>query len=76
ECSWCPRLEMFSRGKRPGWTAWGNQADETYEPTWDTYKHNSATERRPGPLSATEIIDLRQWSRDTALELERRRKAG
>jgi N6-adenosine-specific RNA methylase IME4 len=23
-CSWGPRLEMFSRGKRRGWTVWGN----------------------------------------------------
>ena len=44
-CSPGPRLEMFSRGTRKGWTAWGNQADESYEPTWDTYAHNSATDR-------------------------------
>ncbi|QLC24649.1 S-adenosylmethionine-binding protein [Parasphingopyxis algicola] len=42
DCSWGPRLEMFSRGKRRGWTAWGNQADDAYEPTWDTYNYNSA----------------------------------
>jgi len=42
DCSWGPRLEMFSRGKRPGWTVWGNQADESYRPTWDTYSYNSA----------------------------------
>ena len=46
-CSWGPRLEMFSRGKRRGWTAWGNQADDDYKPTWDTYSYNSAT-----PLAA------------------------
>jgi len=40
-CSWGPRLEMFSRGKRHGWTAWGNQADHDYTPTWDTYSYNS-----------------------------------
>jgi N6-adenosine-specific RNA methylase IME4 len=40
-CSWGPRLEMFSRGKRRDWTVWGNQADETYKPTWDTYSYNS-----------------------------------
>jgi N6-adenosine-specific RNA methylase IME4 len=44
DCSWGPRLEMFSRGKRPGWTVWGNQADESYEPTWPTYSYNSAME--------------------------------
>lgn len=44
-CSWEPRLELFARGPRPGWTVWGNQAD-AYEPTWKTYPHNSAAERR------------------------------
>lgn len=42
-CSPGPRLEMFSRGTRKGWTVWGNQADESYEPTWDTYSHNSTS---------------------------------
>ena len=41
-CSWGPRLELFSRGKRPGWQVWGNQADDGYKPTWDTYGYNSA----------------------------------
>lgn len=45
-CSPGPRIELFARGSRPGWTVWGNQADEGYEPTWKTYAHNSATERR------------------------------
>ena len=45
-CSAGPRLEMFSRGIRPGWTTWGHQADDTYEPTWATYGHNSATDRQ------------------------------
>lgn len=44
ECSWGPRLEMFSRGKRRGWTVWGNQADESYKPDWPTYNYNSALE--------------------------------
>jgi N6-adenosine-specific RNA methylase IME4 len=43
ECSWGPRLELFSRGKRKGWTVWGNQADESYEPDWTTYRYNSST---------------------------------
>jgi len=41
-CSWGPRLEMFSRGKRRGWDVWGNQADDAYKPTWDTYGYNSS----------------------------------
>lgn len=45
QCSWGPRLELFARGPREGWEVWGNQA-EAYEPTWKTYKHNSAAERR------------------------------
>lgn len=40
-CSWGPRIELFSRGTRPGWTVWGNQADEDYAPNWSTYKFNS-----------------------------------
>ena len=39
-CSNGPRLEMFARGPRLGWTVWGNQADE-YTPTWDTYSNHS-----------------------------------
>lgn len=40
-CSPGPYLELFARGTRPGWTFWGNQADETYRPTWKTYAYNS-----------------------------------
>lgn len=44
ECSWGPRLEMFSRGERRGWTVWGNQADKDYKPDWKTYAYNSTLE--------------------------------
>jgi N6-adenosine-specific RNA methylase IME4 len=44
KCSRGPFLEMFSRGKRRGWTAWGNQADHDYKPTWDTYGYNSSVD--------------------------------
>jgi len=27
-CSWGPYLELFARGKKTGWTTWGNQAEE------------------------------------------------
>lgn len=40
-CSPGPFLEMFARGKRDGWTIWGNQADETYSPSWATYSNHS-----------------------------------
>jgi N6-adenosine-specific RNA methylase IME4 len=33
-CSPGPRIELFARGTRPGWTVWGNQADQNYQPTW------------------------------------------
>jgi N6-adenosine-specific RNA methylase IME4 len=45
-CSPGPYLELFARGARSGWAVWGNQADESYEPTWPTYVFNSAAERR------------------------------
>ena len=41
-CSPGPYLELFARGERPNWAVWGNQADETYAPTWKTYSYNSA----------------------------------
>jgi N6-adenosine-specific RNA methylase IME4 len=40
-CSPGPYLELFARGERPDWAVWGNQADETYAPTWATYKNHS-----------------------------------
>ena len=45
-CSPGPRVELFARGVRAGWSAWGDQAGTNYEPTWDTYAHNSASERK------------------------------
>jgi N6-adenosine-specific RNA methylase IME4 len=44
-CSSGPYLELFGRGVRKGWTTWGNQADENYEPTWKTYAHHSQANR-------------------------------
>lgn len=41
-CSFGPYLELFARGERPGWTVWGNQADDSYKPTWATYAFNSS----------------------------------
>lgn len=43
-CSPGPFLELFARGRRKNWTAWGNQADETYRPTWNTYGYHSGAE--------------------------------
>lgn len=47
-CSPGPFLEMFGRGVRDRWETWGNQADESYAPTWKTYAHHSqAALKRP-----------------------------
>jgi N6-adenosine-specific RNA methylase IME4 len=40
-CSPGPRLELFARGLREGWTCWGNQASDEYRPTWATYANHS-----------------------------------
>ena len=40
-CSHGPYLELFARGSQPGWVQWGNQANEEYRPTWNTYKNHS-----------------------------------
>lgn len=40
-CSQGPRIELFARGVRDGWDMWGNQANEDYEPTWNTYANHT-----------------------------------
>lgn len=40
-CSPGPFLELFARGDRSKWVGWGNQADDSYEPTWKTYANHS-----------------------------------
>ncbi|HEY8874764.1 MAG TPA: MT-A70 family methyltransferase [Stellaceae bacterium] len=46
-CSPGPYLEIFARGARrnPCWTVWGDQAEDAYRPTWETYAYNSAADR-------------------------------
>jgi N6-adenosine-specific RNA methylase IME4 len=44
-CSPGPFLELFARGTRKKWTIWGNQADDSYRPTWDTYANHSQSNR-------------------------------
>jgi len=44
-CSKGPYLELFARGTRPGWVYWGDQAVDTYRPTWATYGYNSTSLR-------------------------------
>lgn len=40
-CSPGPFLELFARGTRASWAAWGNQADGDYHPTWKTYANHT-----------------------------------
>lgn len=49
-CSRGPYLELFARGHRPGWATWGNQADDSYEPTWKTYANHSRSHSLFEPL--------------------------
>lgn len=42
-CSPGPFLELFARGQRDNWSAWGNQADDSYQPNWDTYSNHSGS---------------------------------
>jgi N6-adenosine-specific RNA methylase IME4 len=46
-CSRGPYLELFARGTRARWVAWGNQADDSYRPTWDTYSNHSRANAIP-----------------------------
>jgi N6-adenosine-specific RNA methylase IME4 len=45
-CSPGPYLELFSRGVRKNWTVWGAQANNGYEPTWNTYTNHSQAGKR------------------------------
>jgi N6-adenosine-specific RNA methylase IME4 len=40
-CSPGPYLELFARGARRKWQAWGDQATADYCPDWPTYKNHS-----------------------------------
>ena len=42
-CSNGPYVELFARGAREGWASWGDQAHESYSPTWDTYSNHSGS---------------------------------
>lgn len=49
-CSRGPFIELFARGERPGWAIWGNQANESYVPTWPTYANHSQNEKLSEPV--------------------------
>lgn len=40
-CSPGPYVELFARGTRENWLAWGDQANDAYRPTWSTYSNHS-----------------------------------
>lgn len=56
-CSRGPFLELFARGGREGWDAWGDQATD-YAPTWPTYGNHSQAERKPTPTPAQRRLSL------------------
>ncbi|MCY4214603.1 MAG: MT-A70 family methyltransferase [Gammaproteobacteria bacterium] len=57
-CSPGPYLELFARGPRPGWFAWGNQSAE-YEPDWATYaNHSQAHVHSNRGAAQGELLDL------------------
>lgn len=61
-CSMGPRLELFARGEREGWASWGNEADETYHPSWNTYSNHSRSQFLLVPNASPVIRGLRQRS--------------
>jgi N6-adenosine-specific RNA methylase IME4 len=47
-CSPGPRLELFARGVREGWSVWGSQAADDYAPDWPTYAPGRARAEHEG----------------------------
>ena len=56
-CSPGPYLELFARGTRKGWVAWGNQA-ENYKPTWPTYSNHSGMEQASLFMNEQEVYKV------------------
>jgi N6-adenosine-specific RNA methylase IME4 len=54
-CSPGPYLELFARGARANWSVWGNEANEDYYPTWETYANHSRSEESPSERSAKRL---------------------
>lgn len=68
-CSEGPFLELFARGPRKGWTAWGDEAEE-YSPSWATYANHSSSMLEPGErYSANAVIPLAAQSGTAAPSL-------
>lgn len=51
-CSPGPFIELFARGARRGWFAWGDQAQD-YTPDWQTYANHSQSPRHQAELFAS-----------------------
>jgi N6-adenosine-specific RNA methylase IME4 len=49
-CSPGPFIELFARGRKDGWSTWGNQASNDYCPNWPTYSNHSRI-ASPAPRS-------------------------
>lgn len=56
-CSPGPYLELFARGIRPGWDVWGNQADESYRPTWPTNRRSIRSDKNGDLFSRTGVSE-------------------
>jgi N6-adenosine-specific RNA methylase IME4 len=69
-CSPGPYLELFARGTREKWTAWGNQADN-YEITWPTYTNNSNGKKIAGK---NHVIPKQQESIQLSLSVREKQK--
>lgn len=54
-CSPGPDIELFARGVRDGWSMWGNQANEDYEPTWNTYANHTVARAENQHANIAEI---------------------
>ena len=65
-CSRGPFLELFARGARPGWTAWGDQAGEGYAPDWPTYPGARAARSAPGSGPTSGRVTSGQVASDSA----------
>ena len=58
-CSPGPYLEMFARYPRPGWSVWGNEADESIEPQGRVYS-GYAGGQIERPLTALPTLESHQ----------------
>lgn len=61
KCSPGPYLELFARGTRNNWVAWGNQAN-SYDITWDTYTNNSNDKKIDGNVASNSQQEAIQLS--------------